>query len=79
MRSCAAALPGSPSLIARNTRDESNPSSRKRLNIALSFVATFIGLPDSVKYHSGLWNPMTHGNISLVIVLLLFRFVRGDF
>jgi len=38
----------------------------------------FIGLPDSLKYHPELWNVTIHGNISLVVVLLLFRFVRDN-
>lgn len=49
------------------------------LNIVVSIAASFIGLPDSLKYHPELWNPTTHGNISFVIVLLLFRFVRSKF
>ena len=44
----------------------------------ISVAASFICLPDSLRYHPELWNPTTHGNISFVIVLLLFRFVRGD-
>lgn len=44
----------------------------------VSVAASFIGLPDSLRYHPELWNATTHGNISFVIVLLLFRFVRGD-
>ncbi len=46
--------------------------------IVVSIAASFIGLPDSLKYHPELWNPMTHGNISIVVVLLLFRFVRSN-
>ncbi|KAF8270974.1 hypothetical protein EI94DRAFT_1569512 [Lactarius quietus] len=38
-----------------------------------SIIASFIGLPDSLKYRPDLWNPTTHGNISFVIILLLFR------
>ncbi|KAI0282387.1 hypothetical protein BGY98DRAFT_1094421 [Russula aff. rugulosa BPL654] len=40
---------------------------------ATHVAASFIGLPDSLRYHPELWNPTTHGNISFVIVLLLFR------
>ncbi|KAH9981835.1 hypothetical protein BJV74DRAFT_853170 [Russula compacta] len=64
------ALPGNPaaqerilgaSLLAMATAD------------ATHIAASFIGLPDSLKYHPELWNPMTHGNISFVIVLLFVR------
>ncbi|KAN0124555.1 hypothetical protein V8E53_015821 [Lactarius tabidus] len=40
---------------------------------ATHIIASFIGLPDDLKYRPGLWNPTTHGNISFVIILLLFR------
>jgi len=50
-----------------------------RTNVVSSIAASFIGLPDSLKYHPELWNPATHGNISFVIVLLLFRFVHQLF
>ncbi|KAH9030140.1 hypothetical protein EDB85DRAFT_1866693 [Lactarius pseudohatsudake] len=40
---------------------------------ATHIVASFIGLPDALKYRPDLWNPTTHGNISFVIILLLFR------
>lgn len=39
----------------------------------VSIIASFIGLPDPLKYRPDLWNPTTHGNISFVIILLLFR------
>jgi hypothetical protein len=45
------------------------------INVIVSIAASFIGLPDTLKYHPELWNPTTHGNISFVVVLLLFRFV----
>ncbi|KAI9508674.1 hypothetical protein F5148DRAFT_1194061 [Russula earlei] len=40
---------------------------------ATHIIASFICLPDSLKYRPELWNPATHGNISFVVVLLLFR------
>ncbi|KAI0268530.1 hypothetical protein BGY98DRAFT_924847 [Russula aff. rugulosa BPL654] len=43
------------------------------LNSVVSIGASFIGLPDSLRYHPELWNSATHGSISFVIVLLLFR------
>ncbi|SRR5216683_2025185 len=48
-------------------------------NVVGSIAATFIGLPDNLKYHPELWNPTTHGNISFVLVLLLFRFAHLRF
>src|SRR5216684_2495626 len=48
-------------------------------NVVGSIAATFIGLPDPLKYHPELWNPTTHGNISFVVVLLFFRFVSQQF
>ncbi|KAI0291757.1 hypothetical protein BC826DRAFT_1021961 [Russula brevipes] len=73
------------SLVFRAIRDAlpGNPVAQERilgaslLAMAIAdathIVASFIGLPDSLKYHPELWNPTTHGNISFVVVLLLFR------
>ncbi|KAH9998328.1 hypothetical protein BJV77DRAFT_981308 [Russula vinacea] len=73
------------SLVFRAIRDAlpGNPAAQERilgaslLAMAIAdathIAASFIGLPDSLKYHPELWNPTTHGNISFVIVLLLFR------
>ncbi|EIM88363.1 uncharacterized protein STEHIDRAFT_167669 [Stereum hirsutum FP-91666 SS1] len=36
-------------------------------------MASFIGLPDDLKYDFASWNPMTHGNISFVVFLLGMR------
>ena len=47
--------------------------------VVSSIAVSFVGLPDALRYHPELWNPATHGNISFVIVLLLFRFVRQLF
>jgi hypothetical protein len=41
-----------------------------------SIAASFIGLPDELKYSFGKWNPMTHGNITFVIFLLSVRYVK---
>ncbi|KAI0035395.1 hypothetical protein K488DRAFT_76642 [Vararia minispora EC-137] len=38
-----------------------------------SIVATFVGLPEDLRYSPHLWNSMTHGNITTVIVLLAGR------
>ncbi|KAI0306898.1 hypothetical protein B0F90DRAFT_1622018 [Multifurca ochricompacta] len=73
------------SLVFRAIRDAlpNNPIAQERilgaslLAMAIAdathIVASFIGLPESLKYRPGLWNPTTHGNISFVIILLLFR------
>ncbi|KAI0248666.1 hypothetical protein BJV78DRAFT_1233475 [Lactifluus subvellereus] len=73
------------SLVFRAIRDAlpSNPAAQERilgaslLAMAIAdathIAASFIALPDSLRYHPELWNPTTHGNISVVIVLLLFR------
>ncbi|KIM84748.1 hypothetical protein PILCRDRAFT_96812 [Piloderma croceum F 1598] len=36
-------------------------------------VVTFLGLPKELQYNLAAWNPMTHGNISIVVVLLSVR------
>ncbi|KAJ7630397.1 hypothetical protein FB45DRAFT_915388 [Roridomyces roridus] len=36
-------------------------------------AATFIGLPADIRYNVLAWNPMTHGNITVVVVLLTVR------
>lgn len=38
-------------------------------------MATVIGLPDDIKYDFASWNPMTHGSVTFVIVLLSVRYV----
>ncbi|THH13570.1 hypothetical protein EW146_g6665 [Bondarzewia mesenterica] len=73
------------SLVFRAVRDAlpTNPSAQERilgaslLALAIADVthigATFIGLPEDIKYSPQIWNATTHGNISFVIVLLTFR------
>jgi len=73
------------SLVFRAIRDAlpNNPAGQERilgaslLAMAIAdathIAATLIGLPDSIRYHPELWNSATHGNISFVTVLLLFR------
>ena len=76
---------GPPSLSHHRLRSESDCSCAKHhahhvlTNVVSSIAASFIGLPETLKYHPELWNPATHGNISFVIVLLLFRFVHQLF
>ncbi|ETW84226.1 hypothetical protein HETIRDRAFT_313313 [Heterobasidion irregulare TC 32-1] len=41
--------------------------------IIFSIAATVIGLPSAVRYTPYTWNATTHGNISFVVVLLMFR------
>jgi hypothetical protein len=45
------------------------------LSDAHSIIATFVGLPNELRYSPHLWNSMTHGNITTVVVLLAGRFV----
>ncbi|KAG1809935.1 uncharacterized protein HD556DRAFT_1316715 [Suillus plorans] len=73
------------SLVFRAIRDAlpNNPEAQERIlgasftALALADVthiaASFIGLPDELKYSYGKWNPMTHGNITFVIFLLSAR------
>ncbi|KAF8973790.1 hypothetical protein BDZ97DRAFT_1900574 [Flammula alnicola] len=69
------ALPGNPaaqerilgaSFLALGIADVSPP-------FYSLIVATFIGLPSDLKYAPSNWNSMTHGNITVVIVLFFFR------
>ncbi|KAF9471302.1 hypothetical protein BDN70DRAFT_888280 [Pholiota conissans] len=73
------------SLVFRAVRDAlpNNPAAQERI-LGASFLAlgiadlthiaaTFIGLPPDLKYSPAKWNSMTHGNISSVVVLFLFR------
>ncbi|KAG1829478.1 hypothetical protein EV424DRAFT_1470738 [Suillus variegatus] len=72
------------SLVFRAIRDAlpNNPEAQERI-LGASFTAlalgrrgiaaSFIGLPDELKYSYGKWNPMTHGNITFVIFLLSVR------
>ncbi|KAH9981410.1 hypothetical protein BGW80DRAFT_1162386 [Lactifluus volemus] len=75
------------SLVFRAIRDAlpGNPAAQERI-LGASLLAMAIAdylrqhcrkfhRPSrSLKYHPELWNPTTHGNISFVIILLLFRF-----
>ncbi|KAI9447746.1 hypothetical protein H4582DRAFT_1803253 [Lactarius indigo] len=73
------------SFVFRAIRDAlpGNPAGQERilgaslLAMAIAdvthIIASFIGLPDALKYRPDLWNPTTHGNISFVVILLLFR------
>lgn len=45
-------------------------------NTFFSIAASFIGLPDELKYSFDKWNPMTHGNITFVIFLLSVRYAE---
>ncbi|KAH8120707.1 hypothetical protein DFH11DRAFT_1685926 [Phellopilus nigrolimitatus] len=38
-----------------------------------SIIATLIGLPPAIRYNPLTWNSMTHGNISIVVVLFSVR------
>ena len=40
-----------------------------------SIAVTFIGLPPDLRYAFFEWNSMTHGNITVVIVLFVVRWV----
>jgi hypothetical protein len=46
------------------------------VRIVFSILVTFLGLPQELQLNPFAWNPMTHGNISIVIVLLAGRYVR---
>ena len=45
------------------------------LFVDLSIIATVLGLPQDLMYTPSNWNGMTHGNITVVIVLFLFRWL----
>ncbi|KAF7306413.1 hypothetical protein MIND_00432500 [Mycena indigotica] len=73
------------SLVFRAARDalKHDPVSQERIVGALlaalaiadvtHIVATLIGLPPALRYDFLAWNPMTHGNISFVVVLFSVR------
>ena len=48
-------------------------STAQSLFVHFSILATFLGLPQDLMYTPSNWNSMTHGNITVVIVLFLFR------
>lgn len=51
------------------------PISQARDKLTLtSIIASFFGLPDELKYDPASWNSMTHGNITVVVVLLTVRY-----
>ncbi|TFK40942.1 hypothetical protein BDQ12DRAFT_720677 [Crucibulum laeve] len=73
------------SLVFRAVRDSlpGNPIAQERI-LGASFtalgiadlthiIATFVGLPSELKYAPTNWNSMTHGNITVVIVLFIVR------
>ncbi|KDR85212.1 hypothetical protein GALMADRAFT_233921 [Galerina marginata CBS 339.88] len=73
------------SLVFRAVRDAlpNNPVAQERI-LGASFlalgladlthiIASFVGLPPDLKYAPSEWNSMTHGNITVVIALFLFR------
>jgi len=73
------------SLVFRAIRDAlpHDPASQERI-LGAAFVAlaladishivvTFLGLPKELQYNLAAWNPMTHGNISIVVILLSVR------
>jgi len=73
------------SLVFRAIRDTlpNTPEAQERI-LGASFTAlaladlthiaaSFIGLPDELKYSFDKWNPMTHGNITFVIFLFSAR------
>lgn len=73
------------SFVFRAVRDAipENPAEQERILGASLFamavadvthiIATFVGLPDELRYSPHLWNSMTHGNITTVVVLLAGR------
>ncbi|KIJ21353.1 hypothetical protein PAXINDRAFT_5523 [Paxillus involutus ATCC 200175] len=73
------------SFVFRAVRDTlpNNPEAQERIigasltALALADVthgvASWIGLPQDLRYSFGSWNPMTHGNITLVVFLLGMR------
>ncbi|KAF8167885.1 hypothetical protein B0H34DRAFT_35872 [Crassisporium funariophilum] len=73
------------SLVFRAVRDSlpNNPVAQERI-LGASFlalgiadlthiIASFAGLPSELKYAPFEWNSMTHGNITIVIALFVFR------
>ncbi|KZP30426.1 hypothetical protein FIBSPDRAFT_946141 [Athelia psychrophila] len=73
------------SLVFRAIRDAlpHDPASQERI-LGAAFtalavadvthiIATFIGLPAEMRYNFLAWNPMTHGNITFVILLCSVR------
>ncbi|KZV75374.1 hypothetical protein PENSPDRAFT_88566 [Peniophora sp. CONT] len=73
------------SFVFRAVRDAlpNNPAAQERI-LGASFLAmaiadvthigaTFVGLPPELRYDLLSWNSMTHGNISVVVVLLSCR------
>ncbi|KAH7884007.1 hypothetical protein F5I97DRAFT_1633805 [Phlebopus sp. FC_14] len=73
------------SLVFRAIRDTlpNDPAAQERIlgagftALALAdvthIVASWICLPEDLRYSFGSWNSMTHGNITLVVLLLLMR------
>ncbi|KAF8912879.1 hypothetical protein CPB84DRAFT_1670701 [Gymnopilus junonius] len=73
------------SLVFRAVRDAlpNNPAAQERI-LGASFlalgiadlthiIASYVGLPSELKYSPSFWNSMTHGNITVVVFLFLFR------
>ncbi|VDB89984.1 unnamed protein product [Peniophora sp. CBMAI 1063] len=73
------------SFVFRAVRDAlpNNPAAQERI-LGASFLAmaiadvthigaTFVGLPPALRYDLLSWNSMTHGNITVVVVLLSCR------
>ncbi|GJE94183.1 hypothetical protein PsYK624_103510 [Phanerochaete sordida] len=73
------------SLVFRAVRDAlpGNPAAQERIIGASLFAmavadathiaATWVGLPESLRYDFASWNGTTHGNITFVVFLLLSR------
>ncbi|KAN0101026.1 hypothetical protein V8E55_001010 [Tylopilus felleus] len=73
------------SLVFRAIRDTlpNNPEAQERIlgasmtALALAdvthIIASWVGLPEDLRYSFGSWNSMTHGNITFVIFLLGMR------
>ncbi|KIJ59823.1 hypothetical protein HYDPIDRAFT_177691 [Hydnomerulius pinastri MD-312] len=73
------------SFVFRAIRDAlpNNPEAQERIlgasmtALALadtnSVTASWIGLPDELRYSFGAWNPMTHGNITFTVFLCCMR------
>ncbi|KAJ6501426.1 hypothetical protein C8R47DRAFT_1008023 [Mycena vitilis] len=73
------------SLVFRAARDslQKDPVAQERIVGSLlaalaiaditHIAATFAGLPADIRYAPLAWNPMTHGNISIVVVLFSVR------
>ncbi|KAI0265099.1 hypothetical protein BC834DRAFT_924374 [Gloeopeniophorella convolvens] len=67
------AIPGRPAAQERVLGASLLAMAIADVSSGVSIAASFIGLPDDLKYRPELWNATTHGNISFVVFLLLMR------